>query len=362
MPYANPHDTGWIDQFISITNHQVIVGVINSVKKYRSSQFEEADHKNGYLYFFKDAEFKKLFYKDLRDCDCLIALGIFELWFFKAIGYSRNIKMIYVLSEPLRPQDNFRKLLLRRAYTLLLKSIKHSSKFSFFCIGGNLVKQQYLSFGFKRSRFYHFGHFPALQLIEKQLRGQTAIKFIFVGQLIPRKGIDSVILLIEYLQKKYLNWEFLIVGKGLLKSQLLDKIKNEERVEYIENIKDPKILKSKFNENHILFLPSYFDGWGAVVNEALSSCCSLLLSEKVYAGKELLINNENGFSFNPYELRDLYAATDNYFQSPNILNKHFLKSKEIFSEWNHVNAAFSFENMLNQKHNNRNISLLKVIE
>jgi glycosyltransferase involved in cell wall biosynthesis len=361
LPYANPHDTGWIDKFISITKHAVVVGVIHSVKKYRNDQFDDADDKSGYLYFFKGNKFKKLFYKDLRCSDCLITLGIFESWFIKSLYCNSGIKMVYVLSEPLRPGSNYSKLLLRRAYILLLKTIKNSSKFSFLCIGGNLVKKQYLSLGFKRAQFYHFGHFPALSLTEKQLDEQSVIKFIYVGQLIPRKGIDILILIIEYLQKKYLNWKFLIIGKGILKEQFLDNIKNEKRVEYIENIKDPKILKNKFNENQILFLPSYFDGWGAVVNEALSSCCSLLLSEMVYAGIELLKNNENGFSFNPYELNDLYQAVDNYFRNPSILKEHFHKSKEIFSEWNHVNAAFSFQNLLSQQDNRQNETLLKTI-
>ena len=361
LPYANPHTTGWIDEFIKITDHEVMVGVVNSVKKYRTNHFEDADNKNGYLYFFKDKRSKKLFYLQLCKCECLITLGIFELWFFKTIFYTFKVKKIYVLSEPFRPA-NKKKLFLRKLYIHFVRAFKRSSRFSILCIGGELVKIQYLSFGLVSSKFYQFGHFPILHLNRKDVRSEiTILKFIFVGKLIQRKGIDILVSLIKYLQQKYTNWEFLIIGDGELKKTILDLCENEIRVEYIENINDPLQMKTKFDDNHILFLPSYFDGWGAVVNEALSSCCSLLLSEKVYAGVPLLKNVENGFNFDPYQINGLYSAIDKYFENPAILNKHFKESEDIFLEWNCRNAAVSFNNLLNGRINYQNKTLLKRI-
>jgi glycosyltransferase involved in cell wall biosynthesis len=357
LPYANPHTTGWIDEFIQITNHEVVVGIVNSVRKYRRNHFEEADHKN-YLYFFKDTN-RKFFYSELAKSECLITLGIFEPWFLKAIFQMGKVNQIYVLSEPLRPQ-NIRKAL-RRCYVSMLTLIKRRSRYAFLCMGGPIVKEQYFSFGFRKSSYYQFGHFPILSLTEKINFKIKTIKFIFVGKLIERKGVDILIQLIQYLQKKYLGWEFLIVGQGELKEELLKNVPGEKRIQYIENISHAAIMKAKFDESHILFLPSYFDGWGAVVNEALSSCCSLLLSENVYAGVPLLMNGENGFSFNPYNLNELYKAVDKYFNNPGILNNHFLKSQEIFLEWNHQNAAHSFSNLINGKSNPQNKTLLNQI-
>ena len=361
LPYANPHTTGWIDEFIKITNHEVVVGVINSVKKYRNNHFEESDNKSGYLYFFKGKVNKKRFYSHLRECNYLVSLGIFEAWFFKTIFYIPKVDKILVLSEPFRPSSK-KKMFLRKLYIHILRAFKHSSKFSILCMGGELVKLQYSSFGLTGSRFYQFGYFPILQLNRKDMKSEISIlKFIFVGKLIPRKGIDILISLIKYLQQKYTNWEFLIIGDGELRKTVMETRDKEGRVQYIENINNALQMKSKFNENHILFLPSYFDGWGAVVNEAISSCCSLLLSENVYAGVELLSDGENGFNFNTFHLNELYRIVDTYFENPEILNKHFQKSMEIFEEWNHKNAATSFNNILDGKSNPQNKILLRII-
>ena len=361
LPYANPHDTGWIDELISLPNHHVTVGIVNSVKKYRNNHFEEADNKEEYLYFFKSAQAKKNFYKEVKKCDCLITLGMFEKWFLEIIFFMPNVRKIYVLSEPFR-QGSKRKLVARKLYISLVTLIKKSSKFSILCMGGDLVKKQYLAFGLKHASFYQFGHFPLLHLHTKDISIKiSVIKFIFVGQLIPRKGIEVLIKAIKYLEQKYSNWEFLIIGKGHLKDEIIKVHEKEERIKYIENVRDPGVMKAYFNDNHILFLPSYFDGWGAVVNEALSSCCSLFLSKEVYAGVALLKDYENGFRFNPKNENELFFFIDKYFSNPGILIDHFKKSEEIVKEWNYQNAAISFSNMLMGIVNSQNKSLLKTI-
>lgn len=359
LPYANPHDTGWIDIFIANSNHQVTIGIVNSVQKYRKGHFAEVDDKKGYFYFFKNPEFKKKFYEEAKKCDYLITLGVFEKWFFRLMISVPNVQRIYVLSEPLRP-GNKRKFWVRRFYGFVLTIIKRSSRFSILCIGGEFVKRQYLSIGFKNASFYQFGHFPFLHLTQKNISSTiSVIKFIFVGQLIVRKGIDVLVRAIRYLQKKYENWEFLIIGNGNLKDEIIKISEREKRITYIENIDDPTMMKRYFNDHHVLFLPSYFDGWGAVVNEALSSCCSLFLSKEVFAGLVLLEHNKNGFSFSPENISDVCLIIDKYFEEPEILLSHFRKSEEIFKEWNCENAAFSFDNLLIEKANYQNKSLLK---
>jgi len=359
LPYANPHDTGWIDEFIAISNHQVTVGIVNSVDKYRKGHFAEVDDKKGYFYFFKNRGFKKKFYKEAKKCDYLITLGIFEKWFFELIFFVPNVQRIYVLSEPVRPGSTG-KLWVRKCYGFVLTIIKRSSIFSILCIGGELVKSQYLLIGFKNALFYQFGHFPFLHLTQKNISSNIpVIKFIFVGQLIARKGIDILLKAIDYLQKKYENWEFLIIGNGNFQDEIIKIKENEKRITYVDNIDDPTMMNRYFNDHHILFLPSYFDGWGAVVNEALSGSCSLFLSKEVFAGSVLLEDNKNGFSFSPKNINDVFLIIDKYFEDPEILLDHFRKSEEIFKEWNCENAAISFENLLNGQSNCQNKSLLK---
>lgn len=360
LTYANPHVTGWIDEFIRITDDQVIVGVISSVKKYRKNYFTAVDNKEGYLFFFKKKKYRRQFYSHLKDCDCFITLGIFEPTFLYSLLFLPKQCKVFVLSEPFNPYSH-RKVLLRRLYSTGIKILKSSEKFMFLCVGGEAVKKYYMSIGFRKSSFFEFGHFPALDLTMKEFNPSSPLNFIYVGQLIERKGVDLLICLIQNLKRKYSKWNLLIIGDGILKNQVLSYCKAEQRIRYIENVDDLATIKSYFTNHHVLFLPSYFDGWGAVVNEAISSCCSLFLSDEVYAGKALLRNSENGFSFSPYNKEDMLCALDKYFEKPEIIFTHMENSKKIFAEWNHKNAAYSLNNFLNNVANPQNKTLLERI-
>lgn len=358
LTYANPHITGWIDEFIQNSDHEVIVGAMNSVKNYRENYFGEADNKQGYIYLFKAEENVRNFFKILRGCDYLITLGIFEKLYLKALITSGPKKVI-VVSEPFNP-FNKRKLLFRNLYVRFIRAFKKSTQFSFLCVGGERVKKEYSSLGFNSSSFYEFGHFPKLQFAQKNRYNKNeSIRLLFVGQLIYRKGIDTLIEAIKYLKGKYTNWHFTIVGDGILKDDLMQNLNGDPRITFIDNIEDRCTMNSLFNSCHILFLPSYFDGWGAVVNEALSSCCSLLLSKNVFAGKALLLEGKNGFSFNPYQKIAMLNAIDKYFYNPEILTDHFKYSAKVFAEWNHQNAANSFNMFISGLSNENNHRLLK---
>jgi glycosyltransferase involved in cell wall biosynthesis len=228
-------------------------------------------------------------------------------------------------------------------------------------IGGLSVKNHYSSVGFSSCEFYNFGYFPKINLNTNKHNSNCSqkINFLFVGQLIPRKGIDVLINLIHYLNKSYKNeFSFTIIGDGVLKNELLEKTKDIKNLNYLGLINDSNVIENFYIEADIFFLSSYFDGWGAVVNEALSKSCSLLLSEKVYASKSLLIAGKNGFTFNPYNFDSLKDKVDNYFKNKDILKKHSNFSLKLYNEWNEKNAAISFQNLINDK-KNTNLTLLR---
>lgn len=52
-----------------------------------------------------------------------------------------------------------------------------------------------------------------------------------------------------------------------------------------------------YNIGHLFVLPSIYEPFGAVVNEALAAGCFVLCS--VYAGSSTLINENNGILFRP---------------------------------------------------------------
>ena len=89
LPYANPHAMGWINELTQLNNNDILVGCVNSVKKYRKNYFAEADFFKNVIYFFK-SDFKLNFYKKLKQKDVFISLGMFHLEFFKALFFLKS--------------------------------------------------------------------------------------------------------------------------------------------------------------------------------------------------------------------------------------------------------------------------------
>ncbi len=364
LPYANPHVMGWIEEFYTIEGNSVTIGCVDSVNQYRNGYFQECDFYDSVNYFFKSKKNNEIFLKSLKDQDCFISLGIFSKSFFKSIFFVKKKCQVFILSEPFLDQKVYKNFLYK-IWVFIILTILRKNEVSFLAIGGEKVKECYSKIGFVNNDYFRFGYFPKTVYENSEKIGNKLV-FLFVGQLIKRKGIDVLIQSIEYISSKYKNWEFNIAGSGELAGILLESIKNNEKVNFLGLINDKKIIDSEYLNADILFLPSYFDGWGAVVNEALSKSCSLLVSEKVYAVNGLLQNGKNGFTFNPYDFNSLKIIFDNYFTNPEIIKNHQIESKNIYIEWNERNAALSLSSLIESKVdkiiiNNINNNLLGLI-
>jgi glycosyltransferase involved in cell wall biosynthesis len=115
-------------------------------------------------------------------------------------------------------------------------------------------------------------------------------RFIFVGSLIKRKQIDKIIITLKNLEFK--NVEFWIVGGGedeRYLRDLSDKIIPGQviwlGVQKMENI--PKFLV----KCDCLILPSKYDGWGAVVSEALMVGTPVICSDS--CGSSTIVKSSN---------------------------------------------------------------------
>jgi glycosyltransferase involved in cell wall biosynthesis len=131
--------------------------------------------------------------------------------------------------------------------------------------------------------------------------------FIFVGRLSEEKNLLT--LLKAYQQATKINntrWGLLLVGDGPQRPQLEALVKAEklENVTFAGGVSwldVPKWLaKSRF-----LILPSFSEPWGLVVNEALVCGIPVIVSERCGCVKDLVVDGETGYIFNPDKVEEL---------------------------------------------------------
>lgn len=140
---------------------------------------------------------------------------------------------------------------------------------------------------------------------EFKLEGKKVI--LFVGRLVSVKNIPLLINSFGHIIKKEPHSLLIIVGSGEKETELKQLVKDKKlndsvlfpgRYEDIE-------LSAWYNIGSLFVLPSTFEPFGAVANEALLSGMPVLVSACV--GSTYLVNENNGniFSLNEEELSSL---------------------------------------------------------
>ena len=99
------------------------------------------------------------------------------------------------------------------------------------------------------------------------------VKFLFLGQLIPRKGIHHVLEAIEKIPVS--QAQLTLVGMMGVPKDIFARF--ADRVDFIPTVARadvPRIM----SEHHVFLLPTYFEGAGIVLYEALASGMALIQS------------------------------------------------------------------------------------
>jgi glycosyltransferase involved in cell wall biosynthesis len=140
-----------------------------------------------------------------------------------------------------------------------------------------------------------FANIPAPRPVDRN----GPVKFLFLGLAIPRKGIHLLMEAIE--QIPVADAELTIVGD--MKIPATTFARYADRVNYrptVARADVPAIMR----DHHVLLLPSYFEGAGIVLYEALAAGCALIQSDRC----ALVVTSETGIMLERLDSETLHAA------------------------------------------------------
>lgn len=136
------------------------------------------------------------------------------------------------------------------------------------------------------------------------------MKVLYVGSLSERKNVKVLVEAMRGLHNVQLN----IVGDGDKRQELEVLSKESEINADFLGTMPMKDIPNEMQKNDVLVLPSLYDGWGAVVNEALTQGLYVVCSDKCGA-KDLLREDYRGATFRNNDAMNLHtrlaALTDN---------------------------------------------------
>src|SRR5262249_8090015 len=119
---------------------------------------------------------------------------------------------------------------------------------------------------------------------------------LYCGRLVRVKRVDLVIAAFVAIASERPDWDLLIVGDGPLRQQLQQQVPEalRHRVHWTGFSGDQREVAALQRGARVLVIPSDFEPWGVVVNEALAAGLAVVASDAVGAAAELVRDGVNG--------------------------------------------------------------------
>lgn len=168
---------------------------------------------------------------------------------------------------------------------------------------------------------YHCNLEPFLA-IDRLTAADRPLTFLFCGQMIRRKGVDVLLAAFERLILEGVEARLLLVGREAGLPMFLEQIGQEARtwIEYA-GFQPPEQLATYFSRADVFVLPSRYDGWGVVVNQAMAAGMPIVVSDAVGAGMEYVSSGVNGWCVPVGNVEALHIALRRFVDDPELVRQ-----------------------------------------
>lgn len=174
-------------------------------------------------------------------------------------------------------------------------------------------------------------------VLKEKLCLKDGLTYIFVGQLVERKGVTQMLEAWNNHQQSFPEDNLLMLGKGVLYDELSQYVSaNKLNVNLLGQVPYDEIAPY-YAISDVMVMPTLEDNWSLVVPEGMA--CGLPILCSIYNGgyPELVKAGENGFIFDPLSQSSFVNALDAIHMAD--LSKMSAKSIEIESAYTPDKAA-----------------------
>lgn len=169
--------------------------------------------------------------------------------------------------------------------------------------------------GFDKKKCFEWGYFPAidekdLDNIFAQKRENKVPEILYAGRLLPLKHVIDTVKAVHNLKNQSIDAHFTIIGEGESAEEIKNYVEINDlsgRVTMLPFMSPDEVRKYMDKADIFVFGSNFYEGWGAVVNEAMNSACATVVSHAVGSAAYLIRSGENGYV---YKFADVDELTD----------------------------------------------------
>ncbi|MBQ3418151.1 MAG: glycosyltransferase [Ruminococcus sp.] len=195
---------------------------------------------------------------------------------------------------------------------------------------------------------YRWGYFPEIsqepyEALKALKQDHEEVRIIWVSRFIPLKHPEEIIALAKRLKADRLSFTIEMLGVGELREEY-ENIVKRERLEDVISFSGPfapeEVLLHMQRSDIFLFTSDKNEGWGAVMNEAMSSACAPVACREIGSVPFLIRHGENGLIYDKREKNSLYFNVKQLIEDP-VLRETIQDNayRTIADVWNAETAA-----------------------
>ena len=241
---------------------------------------------------------QKYVYELLRDSDVVIFGQCPNKYIDDRMSFN---KKSFLYSERFFKKGVWRRFIPITRKKVVDRIIKHKDKdMSVLCASSFLTWDLNL-LGFDKDKCFKWGYFPLVKdYDERPRRDNSVCRILWAGRMLPLKHAEIAIEAASKLKKKGLEFHLDFIGMGECEEELKELAKKrcvEDMVSFL-GVKTPSQVIEHMEKSDVFLMTSNFrEGWGAVVNEAMSTGCSVLVSSAVGSAAYLVNDGKNGLVY-----------------------------------------------------------------
>ena len=197
--------------------------------------------------------------------------------------------------------------------------IRYKDK-NLFILGASAYTSYDLSLcGFPKKKCFQWGYFPAIEkkdvnaLLDLKKKNER-LEILYAGRLLKLKRVMDTLKSIKALiDKSITDIHCTIIGDGEEKGRLyayVQKHNLQDYVSFIPFMKPNEVRRYMDKADVYIFGSNFYEGWGAVVNEAMNSACALIISHAVGSAAFLVRQKENGLIYKCGNIMDLASKLE----------------------------------------------------
>lgn len=286
-----------------------------------------------YLHFVKNINIQEV----LLNSENVILGNVPNKYFFARIRTNLNT---FIYTEKLiKSRLNFFQLIYFVAINFIKFTLNKNKKLFVLAAGSYVIND--LRFFFPKEKIYSWGYFlkkpekiPSVKLNKTPL-------FLWVGRLIDWKNPHLAIDISLFMKRNDIPFKTIILGDGPLYLSLKNKIMInglEKNVFLKGSMKNTEVISFMKKTNYFLFTSNWREGWGVVLNEAISNGMVPIVNKSI-GSCNLLVCENGGFRYS--SINELFHIIKTLPQVNS--SKYFKLREESFSHlknrWNSDVAA-----------------------